>query len=151
VYGRDRRYDCDCVHDRDQDSGGYGGQTNFPMGIIDYAHDDKKDAPSGTALELAARLSRIRPSELTIPLDQTQGIIESRGARLSESQIHSVRLPGYTISAEIIFGLPDQRLSIRHDSGTSAQPYVGGALLAIREVSSFVGLRRGLDSVLDLE
>jgi len=119
--------------------------------IIDYAHDDKKDAPSGTALELAARLSRIRPSELTIPLDQTQGIMESCGARLSESQIHSVRLPGYTISAEIIFGLPDQKLSIRHDSGTSAQPYVGGALLAIREVSSFVGLRRGLDSVLDLE
>jgi 4-hydroxy-tetrahydrodipicolinate reductase len=119
--------------------------------IIEYAHDDKKDAPSGTARELAARLSRIRPSELTIPLDQTQGIVETRGARLSGSQIHSVRLPGYTISAEVIFGLPDQRLSLRHDSGTSAQPYVGGALLAIRKVSSFVGLRRGLDSVLDLE
>ncbi|HEU5097881.1 MAG TPA: dihydrodipicolinate reductase C-terminal domain-containing protein [Roseiflexaceae bacterium] len=67
--------------------------------IIDYAHDDKKDAPSGTARELAARLSRIRPSELTIPLDQTQGIVESRGARLSESQIHSVRPSGYSISA----------------------------------------------------
>jgi 4-hydroxy-tetrahydrodipicolinate reductase len=119
--------------------------------IIDYAHDDKQDAPSGTARELAARLSRIRSSELTIPLDQTQGITESRGARLSGSQIHSLRLPGYTISAEIIFGLPDQRLSIRHDSGTSAQPYVGGALLAIRKVSSLAGLRRGLDSVLELD
>lgn len=118
--------------------------------IIDYAHDDKRDAPSGTARELAARLSRTRPSELTVPLDQTQGIVESRGARLSGSQVHSVRLPGYTISAEILFGLPDQRLSIRHDSGTSAEPYVGGALLAIRKVGSLVGLRRGLDSVLDL-
>ena len=46
--------------------------------------------------------------------------------------------------------MTDQRLSIRHDSGNSAAPYVDGALLAIRKVSSFVGLRRGLDAVLDL-
>ncbi len=118
--------------------------------IIDYANDGKKDAPSGTARELAARLSGIRPSELTVPLDQTQGVVETRGARLNGSQIHSIRLPGYTISAEIIFGLPDQKLTLRHDSGNSAQPYVDGALLAIRKVNSFVGLRRGLDSVLDL-
>jgi 4-hydroxy-tetrahydrodipicolinate reductase len=119
--------------------------------IIDYAHDDKKDAPSGTARELSSRLSRIRPSELTVPLEQTQGIVETRGARINGSQVHSIRLPGYTISVEILFGLPGQTLSLRHDSGSSAQPYVGGALLAIRKVSSFIGLRRGLDSVLDLE
>jgi 4-hydroxy-tetrahydrodipicolinate reductase len=119
--------------------------------IIDYAHDGKKDAPSGTARELAARLSHIRPSELTIPLEQTQGIAETRGARVNGSQIHSIRLPGYTISAEIIFGMPDQKLTIRHDSGNSAQPYVDGALLAIRKVSSVAGLRRGLDSILDME
>jgi 4-hydroxy-tetrahydrodipicolinate reductase len=118
--------------------------------IIDYASDSKVDAPSGTTRELAARLSSIRPSELTIPLEQTDGILETRGARVAGSQIHSIRLPGYTISAEIIFGLPDQQLTLRHDSGSSAQPYVGGALLAIRKVNSFVGLRRGLDSVLDL-
>ena len=118
--------------------------------IIDYAHDGKKDTPSGTVLEFAARLSRIRPSELTVPLEQTQGIVETRGARVAGSQVHSIRLPGYTISAEIIFGMPDQKLTIRHDSGSSAQPYVDGALLAIRKVNTFVGLRRGLDSVLDL-
>lgn len=119
--------------------------------IIDYAHDDKKDAPSGTARELAARLSHIRPSVLTVPLEQTEGVVETRGARLNGSQVHSIRLPGYTISVEIIFGLPGQQLSLRHDSGSSAQPYVGGALLAIRKVNSFVGLRRGLDTVLDLD
>jgi 4-hydroxy-tetrahydrodipicolinate reductase len=118
--------------------------------IIDYAHDDKKDAPSGTVRELAARLSKVRVSELTVPLEQTEGLAETRGARLNGSQVHSIRLPGYTISAEIIFGLPGQQLTIRHDSGNSAQPYVGGALIAIRQVSSFIGLRRGLDSVLDL-
>ena len=118
--------------------------------IIDYASDGKKDAPSGTARELAHRLSAIRPSELTVPLDQTQGVVETRGARLSGSQVHSIRLPGYTISVEIIFGMPDQKLTIRHDSGSSALPYVDGALLAIRKVNTFTGLRRGLDSVLDL-
>jgi len=118
--------------------------------IIDYAHDGKKDTPSGTVRELAYRLSKVRPSELTVPLEQTQGVVETRGARLTGSQVHSIRLPGYTISAEIIFGMPDQKLTIRHDSGSSAQPYVDGALLAIRKVNTFTGLRRGLDSVLDL-
>jgi 4-hydroxy-tetrahydrodipicolinate reductase len=118
--------------------------------IIDYASDAKKDAPSGTVYELANRLSNIRPSELTVPLEQTQGVVETRGARMTGSQVHSIRLPGYTISAEIIFGMPDQKLTIRHDSGSSAQPYVEGALLAIRKVNTFFGLRRGLDKVLDL-
>ncbi|RME56642.1 4-hydroxy-tetrahydrodipicolinate reductase, partial [Candidatus Parcubacteria bacterium] len=65
-------------------------------------------------------------------------------------QVHSIRLPGYTISVEVIFGMPDQRLIIRHDAGSSAQPYVDGALLAIRKVNKLVGLHRGLDTVLDL-
>ncbi len=119
--------------------------------IIDYAHDDKIDAPSGTARELAHRLSQVRSSQLTIPLSDTRGEVEARGTDINGSQIHSIRLPGYNISAEVIFGMPDQKLTIRHDSGASAQPYVEGALLALRKVDSFTGLRRGLDQVLDLD
>jgi 4-hydroxy-tetrahydrodipicolinate reductase len=118
--------------------------------IIECTHEHKKDAPSGTVRELTNRLSKIRPSELTVPIEETQGVKETRGARMSGSQVHSLRLPSYMVSAEIIFGMPDQRLTIRHDSGTSAQPYVDGSLLAIRKVSTLVGLHRGLDSVLDL-
>ena len=118
--------------------------------IIDYAHDDKMDAPSGTARELAARLSKVRHPEPTISVDRTVGPREARGATLSGSQVHAVRLPGYVISAEIVFGMPDQRLTIRHDSGNSARPYVDGALLAIRQVSTLLGVHRGLDSFLDL-
>jgi 4-hydroxy-tetrahydrodipicolinate reductase len=118
--------------------------------IIDYASDGKRDAPSGTVRELAFRLSQVRSSELTVPLEETQGVVETRGARLNGSQVHALRLPGYTISAEVIFGMPDQRLSLRHDAGSGAQPYVDGALLAIRKVDTITGLRRGLDSVLDL-
>ena len=116
--------------------------------IIDYAHDDKIDSPSGTAREMAYRLSKIRSSELTVPIDKVQGVPETRGARMTGSQVHSIRLPGFTLSSEIIFGMPDQRLSIRHDSGSSAVPYVDGALLAIRKVSGFIGLKRGLDTVM---
>jgi 4-hydroxy-tetrahydrodipicolinate reductase len=118
--------------------------------IIDYAQDDKMDAPSGTARELATRLSKVRHPEPSVPVDQTVGPREARGATMSGSQVHSLRLPGYVISAEIIFGMPDQRLTIRHDSGSSARPYVDGALLAIHKVSTLVGVHRGLDSVLDL-
>jgi 4-hydroxy-tetrahydrodipicolinate reductase len=118
--------------------------------IIDYAHDDKIDAPSGTARELAARLGRVRQPEPTVPVERTVGPREARGATLSGTQIHSLRLPGYVIGAEVVFGLPDQRLTIRHDSGSSARPYVDGALLAIRKVSALAGVHRGLDSVLDL-
>ncbi|OAN45984.1 4-hydroxy-tetrahydrodipicolinate reductase [Chloroflexus islandicus] len=119
--------------------------------IIDYARDTKPDAPSGTARELAARLGRIRAAELTVPLEATKGVPATRGARLNGMQVHSVRLPGYTIALEVVFGMPDQRLTIRHDAGASAEPYVAGALLAIRRVSGLVGLHRGLDSVLELE
>ncbi len=116
--------------------------------IIDYAHQDKKDAPSGTARELANRLSQIGEAKLEIPLDQIDGPKESRGARLQGTQVHSVRLPGYVISIDAIFGMPDQKLILRHESGSSAEPYVNGALLAIREVGKLVGLHRGLDSVM---
>ena len=118
--------------------------------IIDYASAGKIDAPSGTARELASRLGRVRQPDTTVPVDRVVGEREARGANLSGSQVHSVRLPSYVISAEIIFGMPDQKLTIRHDSGNSARPYVDGALIAIRNVSTLVGVHRGLDSVLKL-
>lgn len=117
--------------------------------IIDYAHDDKIDAPSGTARELAFRLSQVREPVPTIALDKTVGPVEARGASVNGTQVHSIRLPGYVIGAEVIFGMPDQRLTIRHDAGSSARPYADGALLAIRKVGTLLGVHRGLDSVLE--
>lgn len=117
--------------------------------IIDFASSGKVDVPSGTARELANRLSYVHESQLDVPLESVQGPIETRGARLQGTQVHSVRLPGYVISLDAIFGMPDQKLILRHEAGTSAVPYVEGALLAIRKVSSLVGLHRGLDSVME--
>jgi 4-hydroxy-tetrahydrodipicolinate reductase len=118
--------------------------------IIDYAHAGKVDVPSGTVRELAHRLGRIRKSALDIPLEGVQGPRETRGARLDGTQVHAVRLPGYVIAAEVIFGMPDQKLILRHEAGAGAEPYVDGALLAIRKVGTFTGLRRGLDAVMGI-
>lgn len=119
--------------------------------IIDYASDKKIDAPSGTARELAYRLGQVRDSAQTVPIEDTVGEQATRGARMAEQQVHSVRLPGYVISVEAIFGMPDQKLILRHEAGNGAEPYVDGALLAIRKVNTFVGLKRGLEHVLDLD
>lgn len=116
--------------------------------IIDYAHADKKDSPSGTTRELAQRLAHIRAPRVEVPIDETQGPKEARGTAQHGIQVHSVRLPGYVISSEVIFGMLGDRLSIRYDGGPSAAAYVDGALLSIRRVGSFVGLKRGLDSVM---
>lgn len=116
--------------------------------IIDYASDAKKDAPSGTTRELAYRLAEIRKPEVTHPISETMGEKESRGTTLNGSQIHSIRLPSYVISVEAIFGAKDERLTIRHDAGSGAEPYIQGTLLAIREVRNHVGLIRGLDKIM---
>jgi 4-hydroxy-tetrahydrodipicolinate reductase len=116
--------------------------------IIDYAGAGKADVPSGTARELASRLSHVARPLQEIPPGETLGPVASRGANVSGTQVHAVRLPGYVLSVETIFGNPGEQLTIRHDAGESAQPYVFGALLAIRGVSELSGLHRGLDKVM---
>jgi len=120
--------------------------------LIDYAKESKIDVPSGTVRELAMRLGKARgdtPSS-AVPLSEARGPIETRGAHMSGIPVHSLRVPGYVISVEAVFGATDQRLQIRHDAGAGAQPYVDGALLAIRSVRGRVGLTRGLDRVMEL-
>lgn len=116
--------------------------------IIDYASAGKKDAPSGTTLELAEELGRIAQSQLEWPIDQTHGFKETRGATIGGSQVHSLRLPSYSIAFETIFGLPDERLTIRHDAGAGAEPYVAGTLLATKKVLDLTGLIRGMDHLI---
>jgi 4-hydroxy-tetrahydrodipicolinate reductase len=116
--------------------------------IIDYSHAGKVDAPSGTTRELAEALGQVAQNQLVVPVEQTHGERAARGASIAGTQVHSVRLPGCVSAFEVIFGLPHQRLTIRHDSGSSAAPYVYGTLLAVRRVMQVVGLVRGLDQLL---
>jgi 4-hydroxy-tetrahydrodipicolinate reductase len=113
--------------------------------VIDYASATKPDVPSGTARELAERLGQ---SHIAVPVEQLHGPREGRGADVGGTQVHSLRLPSFTVSTEVVFGLPDERLTIRHDAGSSAEPYVGGTLLAARRAPELKGLTRGLDTLL---
>jgi 4-hydroxy-tetrahydrodipicolinate reductase len=116
--------------------------------VIDYASATKPDVPSGTARELAERLGSVRRPALDRPLDEIHGPVEARGAGVAGTQVHSVRLPSFVVSTEVVFGLPDERLTIRHDAGNSPEPYVAGTLLAVRRAPALTGLTRGLDSLL---
>ncbi len=116
--------------------------------IIDYASAAKPDAPSGTARELAERLATVNTTSTQVPVDQTSGHPEARGTTVAGTQIHSLRLPSFVVSTEVVFALPDERLSIRHDAGSTPTPYVAGTLLAIRAATTRIGLVRGLDTLL---
>jgi len=116
--------------------------------LIDYASATKPDAPSGTARELAERLADMRRPDLGVALDDVVGAREARGAAVAGTQVHSLRLPSFSVSTEAVFAAEGERLSIRHDAGESAAPYVAGTLLAIRSVTDRVGLTRGLDQLL---
>ena len=116
--------------------------------ILDCAADTKPDAPSGTARELAHLLGQVNEPRWAVPVDAIHGPRESRGATLNGCQVHSLRVPGFYAVAEVVFGSSGDRLALRYES-VGAEPYVEGTLLAVRKVSSFVGLKRGLVNVLD--
>jgi 4-hydroxy-tetrahydrodipicolinate reductase len=120
--------------------------------IIDYASAKKMDAPSGTARELAEKLAAVRGASTARPIGEVSGIPATRGAAVGTGQgvqVHSLRMPSYVHSCEAVFGLPDERLTIRHDAGASAAPYVAGTLLAVRKVMGITGLVRGLDGLME--
>jgi 4-hydroxy-tetrahydrodipicolinate reductase len=116
--------------------------------VIDYASAGKPDAPSGTARELAERLGDVQAPSPAVPLDETLGAREARGATVAGTQVHSIRLPSFVVSTEVVFGSEGERLSIRHDAGETPVPYVAGTLLAVRAVVGRVGVTRGLDRLL---
>jgi 4-hydroxy-tetrahydrodipicolinate reductase len=116
--------------------------------VVDYASHGKPDAPSGTAREIAERLHEVRSPSVAVPVEGTLGAPEARGATTAGTQVHSLRLPSFTVSTEVIFAGPGERLSLRHDAGESPAPYVAGTLLAIRAVTGMVGVTRGLDRLL---
>jgi len=66
----------------------------------------------------------------------------------SPPPVHSIRLHGYTIGVEALFGAPSERLTLHYDGGPGAEPYIAGTLLAIRKVTGVRGVIRGFDQIL---
>lgn len=119
--------------------------------IIELHHDQKRDAPSGTALRTAQLMVEAcggSPACLLAGKAKQEGADQpSRGQEAGPFRIHSVRLPGLVAHQEVIFGGLGQTLAIRHDS-TSRECFMPGVLLAIRKVRSLSGLVVGLENFL---
>jgi len=116
--------------------------------VIDYGYVGKADAPSGTSRELSERLAAVHEPAAAEHDADLIGLPEARGASVAGTRVHSLRLPGYALSTDVILATRDERLVIRHEAGPSAEPYVAGTLLAIRRVPEVKGVLRGLDRLL---
>lgn len=121
----------------------------FPqVEIIELHHDQKMDAPSGTAIKTAEMIRegwREAPPVRPTAIEKVKG---ARGGEMDQIHIHSIRLQGLVAHQEVIFGGQGQTLSIRHDS-ISRDSFMPGVLLAIREVLRHPGLTYGLEHFLD--
>lgn len=120
----------------------------FPhVEIIELHHDQKLDAPSGTALHTAEKIAAVRePLQQGHPAEEEK-IAGARGANYDGLRIHSVRLPGYVAHEEVIFGGLGQTLTLRHDS-ISRESFMPGVVLACKTIGKCAGLVHGLDKIL---
>jgi 4-hydroxy-tetrahydrodipicolinate reductase len=118
--------------------------------VVELHHDEKTDAPSGTALETARRIGAAfgGGSRGDASSSDPAAYPAARGADVDGVRVHSVRLPGLLAHQEVIFGAPGQTLSIRHDS-TDRAAFVPGVLMAIEAVPGRPGLTVGLDALLE--
>ena len=121
----------------------------FPhVEVIELHHDQKKDAPSGTAVKTLEMMAAEREKVHQGAADEMEKIPGSRGGEYEGMRVHSVRLPGYVAHQEVIFGGRGQTLTIRHDS-MSRESFVAGLVLALRSIGDQKpGLVYGLENIL---
>ena len=116
--------------------------------IIEFHHNKKKDAPSGTAVKTAALMAESNNNFSTGNCEETETIDGARGASsYNNIHIHSVRMPGFMASQEVIFGSDGQVMTIRHDS-VDRKCYMPGVVLAIKHVYNENAFTYGLDNIL---
>ena len=118
--------------------------------IVEMHHANKVDAPSGTAIRTAQMIndSRKQSGKGKMP-DATKTELQgSRGSKVGEVPIHSIRSHGYVAHQEVIFGDSGETLTIRHDSINRAG-FMPGVLIGIRNVSKHPGLTVGLENYME--
>lgn len=117
--------------------------------IIELHHNQKKDAPSGTAVKTALMMSEAsEKSFVTGNCPETETIKGARGGiSYSDIHIHSVRMPGYIASQEVLFGSSGQTFKIRHDS-MNRECYMPGVLMAVKHVMTKPEFIYGLENIM---
>ncbi len=115
--------------------------------IVEYHHDNKADAPSGTAIKTAEMIAATNHHINQSKLVETEIIPGARGGKKAQIPIHSIRLPGYVAHQEVLFGGLGQTLSLRHDA-LSRESFMPGVILSIRKVMQMDGLVYGLENLI---
>lgn len=118
--------------------------------IIEKHHDQKVDAPSGTAIKTAELIKTVRESKEQGHPEEIETLVGARGATDDGIHIHSLRLPGLVAHQEVIFGGEGQTLTIKHDS-MNRKSFMEGIKISVNEVMKIDELIYGLENVLDLE
>lgn len=115
--------------------------------IIELHHDAKADAPSGTAISTAKKLSETMKN-INVSKSK-ESYAGARGADIGDVRVHSIRLPGFVAHQEVIFGAKGQTLTIRHDS-IDRTSFMPGVVSAVKAVSTLPPLTVGLENLLGL-
>ena len=118
--------------------------------VIEFHHNNKRDAPSGTAMMTAQRIEAAKaaaPSEWLTDPTENEVVPGARGGKVGGVGVHGVRMHGMVAHQEVIFGTTGETLTIRHDS-LDRSSFMPGVLLAVRGVGERPGLTLGLDSLL---
>ncbi len=120
----------------------------FPdVEIIELHHDNKLDAPSGTAIKTAEMMAEVRkPKEQGNP-NEKESFPGARGANYEGMHIHSVRLPGLIAHQQVQFGGVGEGLTIRHDSYNRSS-FMTGVALGCEKVVELQELVYGLEHLL---
>jgi 4-hydroxy-tetrahydrodipicolinate reductase len=118
----------------------------FPdVEIVELHHDQKMDAPSGTALKTAEMISQNRGQRPPKNIREFEKVAGCRGGEIEQVRIHSIRLPGMVAHQEVIFGSPGQSLKIRHDSIDRAA-FMPGVMMVTKEILQRKGLIYGMEN-----
>ena len=116
--------------------------------IIELHHDQKLDAPSGTAVKTAEMVSEVRSSKQQGHPNEKEILDGARGADYDGIRIHSVRLPGLIAHQQVMFGSEGQTLSIRHDSYHRGS-FMTGVKLAVDTVVNIESFVYGLENIIE--
>lgn len=117
--------------------------------VIEYHHENKRDAPSGTALKTVERMLAARGGKFhDTPVDEHELLERSRGGADGFVHVHSVRMPGFVADQDVLFGGPGETLRLSHRS-IDRSCFMPGVVLAAKRVLGLEpGLTVGLDSLL---
>ena len=114
--------------------------------IIEAHHQQKLDAPSGTALKTAEMIQQAR-TQTRNALTLKELIPGARGGEHHDVPIHSLRLPGVLAQQQVVFGNTGETLTITHNSIDRAS-FMPGVILACQHVLQLDSLCYGLEHVL---